>query len=200
MTSSDIFASNPPGTAEKLASKTIGIAGCGGLGSNAAAALTRAGIGRLILADFDAVETSNLNRQLYFQRDVGRFKVEALSEHLKAINPSLVLETHCVELTPENLAQYFSSADLLIEAFDKAENKKWLIESWSKLHPSKPIVCGNGLSGYGRTNDLRLTSTGNIHFCGDGETDRSMGLISSRVAIVANMQANIAIELLMGGP
>jgi sulfur carrier protein ThiS adenylyltransferase len=192
-----IFARNVPGMTERLAKACVGIAGCGGLGSNAAVALARAGVGHLVLADCDSVEPSNLNRQHYFLDDVGSRKVDALSAHLKKINPSVRLTTACVELTPENVAHIFGDAELLVEAFDKAENKHWLIEAWSRLFPGRPLVCGNGLSGYGRTEDLKVVRAGSLWFCGDGTTDMSMGLCSARVAIVAAMQANVAIELLM---
>ena len=193
----DIFTRNVPGTTEILQKSCIGIAGCGGLGSNAAVSLVRAGIGTLILVDFDTVEKSNLNRQFFFQSDTGKKKVEALSVHLKAINPDINLITHPCEITPQNVSVLFGSADLLIEAFDKAERKKWLIESWCRSFPDKPVVCGNGLSGLGKFDDLKVTKIGNIYFCGDGKSDMSMGLCSARVAIVANMEANIAIEILV---
>ncbi len=191
-----IFDRNVPGTTEKLAVATVGIAGCGGLGSNAAVALTRAGVGRLILVDHDRVESSNLNRQHYFQSDIGKAKVEALGRHLKAINPAIALELHDIELKPDEAEKIFAGADILIEAFDRAENKRWLIETWCKAFPERHIVCGSGLSGCGATDKLKIHSAGYIHFCGDEETDMSLGLCAARVGIVANMQANVAIEIL----
>ena len=193
----NIFTRNVPGTTEILQKRIVGIAGCGGLGSNAAVALVRAGIGKLILADFDIVEVSNLNRQYYFQADIGEIKVEALARHLKAINPEIDLDLHKIELTPENISLIFRDADLLIEAFDRAESKQWLIEAWCRAFPEKPIIVGSGLSGLGNSNSLKVQQAGNIYFCGDGETDMSMGLCSPRVAIAANMQANTAIEILV---
>ena len=194
-----IFDRNVPGTTEKLATATVGIAGCGGLGSNAAVALARAGVGRLILVDHDRVELSNLNRQHYFQSDIGKVKVEALAEHLRSINPAIALELHDIELAPGHVTEVFAGADLLIEAFDKAEDKRWLIESWCKAFPDRHIVCGSGLSGCGSTETLKVHSAGYIHMCGDEETDMSLGLCAARVGIVANMQANVAIEILAGG-
>ena len=193
-----IFDRNVPGTTEKLAVATVGIAGCGGLGSNAAVALARAGVGRLILVDHDRVEISNLNRQYYFQSDIGKVKVKALSEHLRAINPAIAIEPHDIELEPDQVQNIFAGADLLIEAFDRAESKRWLIESWCKAFPEKHIVCGSGLSGCGATDSLKVHSAGYIHMCGDEETDMSLGLCAARVGIVANMQANVAIEILSG--
>jgi sulfur carrier protein ThiS adenylyltransferase len=192
-----IFERNVPGTTEKLRRRCVGIAGCGGLGSNAAMALVRCGVGRLILVDGDVVEASNLNRQHYFRADIGRRKVEALSDHLRAVNPAVLIEAHAAAIGPGDVAKVFGGADLLVEAFDRAESKKWLIETWGRLFPGRPIVCGNGLAGCGGTSDLKVTRAGSITFCGDGVTDMSAGLCGARVAIVAAMEANIAVELLV---
>ncbi|MCD6380227.1 sulfur carrier protein ThiS adenylyltransferase ThiF [bacterium] len=193
-----IFSRNVPGSTDILQESTVGIAGCGGLGSNAAVALVRAGVGNLILVDFDRVEVSNLNRQYYFQSDIGKIKVEALAGHLRAINPDININMHAIELSYKDTPEIFKKADLLIEAFDNAESKRWLIESWCSAFPAKAIICGSGLGGIGRTNSLVIHSSGNIYFCGDEESDSSMGLCSSRISIVAGMQANIAISLLTG--
>ena len=151
----------------------------------------------MILADPDRVELSNLNRQHYFQNDVGKVKVEALAGHLRAVNPDIDLVLHELELTPGNAPEIFGEADLLIEAFDRAESKRWLIETWCRAFPDRPIVCGSGLSGVGNTSALRVHSAGCIHICGDEESDMSLGLCAARVGTVANMQANVAIELLL---
>jgi len=193
----NIFTRNVPGIRDILVTKTIGLAGCGGLGSNAAAALVRAGIGKLIIADFDRVEPSNLNRQFYFLSDIGKEKTTALTAHLKAINPQVEIIAHALRLTPQNTPPIFKDADLLIEAFDRAENKAWLIETWCLHFPTKPVVCGSGISGYGQTETLKVRRAGKIVLCGDETTDMSMGLVSARVAMVANMQANEAIALLI---
>ncbi|MCK5686411.1 sulfur carrier protein ThiS adenylyltransferase ThiF [bacterium] len=197
MTENSIFSRNVDGMTEILTRSCIGIAGCGGLGSNAAVALVRAGIGKLILVDFDNVEMSNLNRQYFFVNQVGTKKVEALAANLKSINPRVELEIFNVKIDPESIQELFGSADLLIEAFDKAESKKWLIENWSINNPNKPVISGNGVSGIGNNESLTTTKMGNIYFCGDGVSDLTMGLCGARVAIVANMQANLAIELLV---
>ena len=194
-----IFDKNVPGMTEILQTKCIAIAGCGGLGSNAATSLVRAGIGSLKLADFDKVEKSNLNRQYFFQTDLGKNKVEALSNHLLNINPLVKIKPYLQELKPDNLNSFFHDVDLLIEAFDKAESKLFLIEAWCTLNPKKPIIVGSGLSGLGSTSTLKVEQAGNIYFCGDGKSELSLGLSAARVAITANMQANVAIELLVRG-
>ncbi len=197
MIENSIFSRNVNGMTEILTRSCIGIAGCGGLGSNAAVALVRAGIGKLILADFDNVEMSNLNRQYFFLNQVGTKKVDALANNLKSINPEVELEIFNKKIDPESIQKIFGSVDLLIEAFDKAESKKWLIEKWSINNPDKPVISGNGVSGMGNNESLITTKMGDIYFCGDGVSELSMGLCGARVAIVANMQANLAIELLM---
>jgi len=193
----DIFVRNVPGTAEILEKITIGIAGCGGLGSNVAVSLARAGVGNLILADFDIVELSNLNRQHFFLQDVGKKKVNALSKYLKKINPEINIKKYHCEVKPENVKKLFGKSDLLIEAFDRAERKHWLIQTWCKAFPHKPVISGNGLSGYGNTDKLKVTKIGNVYFCGDSESDMAMGLCAPRVAIVASMEANVAVEILV---
>ncbi len=192
-----IFERNVQDSTEVLQKSVIAIAGCGGLGSNAAISLVRAGIGKLIIADSDVVEESNLNRQYFFQADIGKNKVEALASHLRAVNPVVELEIHNTKLTFENVPKLFKDADILIEAFDVAESKQWLIETWCRAYPEKPIIVASGLSGIGSFDSLKIIHSGNLYFCGDGETDMSIGLCSARVAIVANMQANLAIEILV---
>ncbi len=192
----ELFARNVPGSTEALQNAAVGLAGCGGLGSNVAVALARAGIGKLILADYDRVELSNLNRQHYFLSDVGKYKTEALSDHLRNINPQIKIELFIKKLAPADIITIFGQADVLIEAFDRAEAKQWLIETWSKAFPSRPIIVGNGLAGLGATESLIVRRMGHIWFCGDGFSDANIGLSAPRVGIVAMMQANVAIELL----
>jgi sulfur carrier protein ThiS adenylyltransferase len=192
-----LFSKNVPETINILQNSKIGIAGCGGLGSNVATMLTRAGIGELMLVDFDNVEMSNLNRQHFFLSDVGKTKVEALSYHLKNINPDIKLNAVCKKLVKEDVESLFKNIDILIEAFDKAEAKKWLIKEWLKTFKNKPIICGSGISGYGKSEKIQIQSHGNLFMVGDQISDPSEGLCSPRINIVAARQANLAIEILM---
>jgi sulfur carrier protein ThiS adenylyltransferase len=195
----DIFERNVPGLTERLKGCCIGIAGCGGLGSNVAVALTRAGIGKLILADFDRVEPSNLNRQHFFLSDIGKYKADALGHHLRAINPSVHLDIQNVRLSPDNLKTQFQNADMLVEAFDLADSKSWLIRSWCRCFPDRYIIAGNGVAGYGASGKLHIEQAGRIIFCGDMQTDMDIGLSAPRVLLVAAMQANAVLELIMEG-
>jgi len=193
------FSKHDPGVLSILKSSTVGIAGAGGLGSNAAVSLARAGIGTLIIADFDRVEPSDLNRQYYFIEQVGKPKVEALLENLKRINPYSHYQIHLVKLEPGNVAAIFGAADILVEAFDQAEMKQMLVDSWLSLFPQKPIIVASGLTGLGKNRKLHTRKVGNLYICGDEETEAGERIspMAPRVGIVANMQANLALELLV---
>lgn len=178
----------------------IGIAGAGGLGSNCAVALVRSGIGRLVIADHDTVEDSNLNRQYFFPDQVGMKKTEALRVNLNRINPAARTDMHDIRLKPDNIPVIFRDCDLIIEALDSSEMKQMLAETVMDIWPGRPVILGSGLAGYGKNNELRekvFSST--IIVCGDGKTETCDDLppMAPRVGIVANMQANAAIEILM---
>ena len=192
-----LFERNVSGMTERLSRSVIGIAGCGGIGSNVAVALVRAGVGKLIIADFDFIEESNLNRQYYFVDEIGKSKVLTLKHRLELINPECIVIAHNKRLEREDVAGFFTEADIMIEAFDLAESKQWLIEEWASLYPDRPVISGNGLSGYGNFESIGVRKAGNIYFCGDGETSMEAGMCSARVAIVSNLQASLAIEILM---
>ena len=194
-----LFSKHEPRVLSILRGSTVGIAGAGGLGSNAAVSLARAGLGTLIIADHDRVEPSDLNRQYYFRDQVGKPKVEALLENLKRIQAYSQYQTHLVRIEPGNVASIFGAADILIEAFDKAEMKQMLVDSWLSLFPQKPIIVASGLAGLGRNRRLHTRRVGNLYICGDEETEiqERISPMAPRVGIVANMQANLALELLI---
>ena len=193
------FSRRDPAVLDILRRSSVGIAGAGGLGSNVAISLARAGVGRLVIADFDRIEPSNLNRQQYYVDQVGRVKVEALRESLLRVNPFSVYEIHNVRITRRNAAGIFRSVDVLVEAFDKAGAKEMLIEACLGRFPGRPIVAASGLAGYGKNRKLRARRLGNLYICGDEESQCPKGVspMAPRVGIVANMQANLVVELLV---
>ena len=193
------FARRDPVVLDALRRSSVGIAGAGGLGSTVAVALARAGVGRLVIADFDRVEASNLNRQQYFVDQVGRVKVEALKENLLRINPFSVYETHEARVTRRNAAAIFKAVDVLVEAFDNAEAKQMLIEACLRRYPGRPIVAASGLAGYGGTRKLHVRRLGNLYICGDEASQCPKGVspMAPRVGVVAHMQANLVVELLV---
>ena len=182
-----------------FARATVGIAGAGGLGSNCAVALARAGVGRLVIADFDAVSAPNLDRQYYFRAQVGRPKVEALAENLAAIDPAVAVEAHVLRVDPAAARALFAGCDVIVEAFDDAGAKDMLIETCLAAFPRTPIIGASGLAGVGRFEAIRVIRSGNLILCGDFENEVSVQLppVAPRVAIVANLEADLALELLL---
>jgi sulfur carrier protein ThiS adenylyltransferase len=195
----EFFSCREPAVLSVLRQSSVGIAGAGGLGSNVAVSLARAGVGRLVIADFDKVEPSNLNRQQYFIDQVGERKVEALRENLLLINPYSLYEVHDVRVTRRNAAKIFARVDVLVEAFDRAEAKEMLIETCLTRFPGRPIVAASGLAGYGGNRKVHSRKMGNLYICGDEESQCPKGVspMAPRVALVAAMQANLVVELLV---
>jgi len=183
----------------RIQHKRIGIAGCGGLGSNCAVALVRTGIVNLVIADFDVIDESNLNRQYYFLNQVGRKKVFTLRDNLMAINPEINVEAYDTRLDEDNLIKIFNHCDVIVEAFDEAGQKQMLIETFLSEMPDKIIISGVGLAGYGNNNALKTSRFGNLYICGDNisEVTDNNPPLAPRVGIVANMQANQVLELLL---
>jgi sulfur carrier protein ThiS adenylyltransferase len=184
---------------QKLAGKNVGIAGAGGLGSNCAAALARVGVGTLIIADFDVISESNLNRQFYFFDQIGKKKVQMMKENLLKINPAVNVVTHDVTLTRSNILPIFKECDVIVEAFDQADQKEMLIETVLTEMPGKPLVIGLGMAGWGMNDSIHCRKVDNLYICGDEVSEISSDLppIAPRVGMVANMQANVVVEILL---
>ena len=177
----------------------VGIAGAGGLGSNCAAHLVRSGLRRLVIADFDVVSESNLNRQFFFRDQIGEKKVAALARNLRMIEPQLDLGLFDARIVPENARRLFADCDIVVEALDSAEEKAMLISAL--LPAGRPVVSASGLAGWGRSNDIRLRKVGrNLFLVGD-ETSGVGGALapeSPRVGIAAAMEANAVVAILLG--
>lgn len=184
----------------KLKDKTVGIAGCGGLGSNCAVALARVGVGKLVIADFDKVDISNLNRQYFFAEQVGKPKVIALKENIYKIDPLVKVEMHEIMLNEGIIPEIFKDCEVIVEAFDRAEMKQMLIETVMEKMPDKYLICGSGLAGWGENESISMTISGRVYIFGDGtnEVSDQYPPLAPRVGIVANMQANQVLEILLG--
>jgi len=178
----------------------VGIAGAGGLGSNCAVALARSGVGTLVIADYDVIEEANLNRQYYFTDQIGMNKTIALKENISRINPDTIVIIHQKKLDRGNIAQIFTGCDIIVEAFDSSSMKEMLIETVQVEMPGIPVIVGSGMAGWGKTNDLRSRKIDDtLYVCGDESSEVTDNLppLAPRVGIVANMQANVVIEILM---
>ena len=181
-----------------LESAVVGIAGAGGLGSNCAMHLVRAGVKKLVIADFDVVGESNLNRQFFFRDQLGRKKVDALAENLRRIEQDLSLDLRDVRLAPDNIDWTFSGCSVIVEAFDSADAKSMLLHALLPL--GKPIVSASGIAGWGRSLAIGQRRIGkNLILIGDTSSDVSNGLapFSPRVGIAAAMEANAVVALLL---
>ena len=186
---------------KKFSSATVAVCGLGGLGSNIAISLARAGIGKLILFDFDRVDITNLHRQQYKANQIGKYKTEALSENLKEIAPYTGIESHTVRSTEDNAAELLNDADIICEAFDNAECKAMLTNLVLEIMPDKFLVAASGMAGFGSANTIKTRKVmKHFYLCGDEQSDvQSEGsLISSRVMLCAAHQAHTVLRILAG--
>jgi sulfur carrier protein ThiS adenylyltransferase len=196
-----MMARHTPGIHQKIKRSIVGIAGLGGLGSTIAIALARVGVGRLILVDFDRVEPSNLNRQQYFVHQIGMPKAEALQKNIALMNPYVKIEIYQEKLDQNNIERIFKEAEVVVEAFDHAEEKAMLINAISEKMPDKYIVAASGVAGYGDNNEIKTVRfSSKIFIVGDQKTaaQPGIGLMAPRVGIAAHHQANTVLRILLG--
>jgi sulfur carrier protein ThiS adenylyltransferase len=205
----------------KIEQARIGIAGAGGLGSNCAACLVRVGFKRLTIADFDVVDAANLDRQFYFEDQVGMKKVEALRANLLRINPGLELQMLAVRLEAANIPEIFRDCDVAVECLDLAEAKSMLVTALlsasSRANSPSPlssppsrgrgkgegvklIVSASGLGGIGSSDDIRVHKLkSNLILIGDLNSDiEKAPALSPRVCIAAAKQADVVLEYIAG--
>lgn len=185
----------------KLQASTVAVCGLGGLGSNIAISLARAGVGKLILVDFDCVDVTNLHRQQYKADQVGLPKPEALLANLQEVAPYTEYETHFEKASAENVPALLANADVICEAFDNAEAKAMLVNTVLETLPSKYLVAASGMAGFDCGNSIRTRKiTDKFYLSGDGVSDVNggIGLVAPRVMLCAAHQALTAIRLILG--
>ncbi len=185
---------------KKFSAATVAICGLGGLGSNIAISLARAGIGTLIIIDYDRVDITNLHRQQYKANQIGLDKTYALSENLKEIAPYVELETHTVCINEKNATELLKDADIVCEAFDNAECKAMLTNLVLETMPDKYLVAASGMAGFSSANSIQTRKvTSKFYLCGDERSDvQSEGsLVASRVMLCAAHQAHTVLRILV---
>ena len=178
----------------------IGIAGAGGLGSNCAQLLVRSGFMDFVLADFDHVENSNLNRQFYFEDQIGQAKVDALARNLRQINPAVKLRTVQERVGPDNVGELFADRDVVVEAFDSPASKRLIAEAYSRS--GKLLVAASGLAGWGDNDRIKVHRIHSRFFLvGDLTSGIEGGLppMAPRVMIAAAKQADIVLGWALDG-
>ena len=183
----------------KFSSATVSVCGLGGLGSNIAISLARAGIGRLVLVDFDRVDIANLHRQQYKTTQIGRYKTEALVENIREIAPYIELEQCVVRIDEGNVEKLLQEADIICEALDDAAAKAMLVNTVLVAFPDKYIVAASGMAGLGSANTIKIRRVmKRLYICGDevSAVDDGMGLVSSRAMLCAAHQAHTVLRIL----
>lgn len=189
-----------PEIKDKLSNAYVAIAGLGGLGSNIAVMLARSGVGHLLLIDFDSVDVTNLNRQVYMIPHVGMKKTEALKNIIEQINPYLDYEFKSVKVTPEMVKDLFSAYPIVCEAFDKPDQKAMLVGELLSQFEDTVVVSGNGMAGYQDANEIvTKQKLRRLYVCGDEHTDvlDGIGLMAPRVTVCAAHQANKVIQIIL---
>lgn len=184
---------------EKLSNASVAVCGLGGLGSNAAIALARAGVGRLHLIDFDRVDISNFNRQQYAVSQLGMNKTDALKQTIMNIAPYCRVLTDTLRLTEENTADIIREADIICEAFDNPESKAMLVNIVLERYPQKYVVAASGMSGLHTANTIRTRRFAEkLYICGDSESDVETDgtLFAPRVMLCAAHQANAVLRII----
>ena len=196
----DLLKRNVKGISKKLKKAKVCILGLGGLGSNVAVLLARAGIGYLKLVDFDVVEVSNLNRQQYRISHIGMKKTEAIKTIIKEINPFVEIEVLNKKIDRENILSIVGDVEIIVEAFDVAETKAMAIEELL-INGNKILVSASGMAGLGSANEIITRKVrDNFYLIGDNYSDYEeySGIMSTRVMICAAHQANIVLRIILG--
>lgn len=185
---------------KKFLNAGAAVCGLGGLGSNIAVALARAGVGSLHLIDYDCVDLSNVNRQQYMLSQIGKKKTQAMKEIIAAINPYIRVVTDTVKISETNL-ELLSEDDIICEAFDAAEQKAMLVNGILEKYPQKYIVAASGMAGMYSANEIKTRKiTDRFFLCGDGKSDagEDIGLVAARVMVCAAHQAHMVLKIIDG--
>ncbi len=188
---------------QRLLNSRVLIIGMGGLGSPVALYLAAAGIGHLVLSDYDSVEESNLQRQIiHTQNSIGSLKVDSAKERLLAINPDLKITTLDHILDPQELEKEVSLADAVVDCMDNFPSRFELNRVTVAL--KTPLISGAAIRQEGQltTFDSRkesspcyqcLYSNENL----EGATCAMEGVVAPVVGIIGTMQAQETINVLL---
>ncbi len=185
----------------RFSEATVAVCGLGGLGSNIAIALARAGVGKLVLIDFDKVDISNLHRQQYKANQIGLYKADALAENLSEIAPYTEIKAITARLSEDNLTTFLEDADIVCEAFDNAEAKAMLVNGVLERLPGCFLVAASGMAGMETPNTIKTRKIGKrFYLCGDevSDVESTIGLVAPRVMLCAAHQAQTVLRILAG--
>jgi molybdopterin-synthase adenylyltransferase len=187
----------------KLANAKVIIFGLGGLGSSASIYLAAAGVGHLVLVDFDKVDMSNLQRQiLHSSNDIGRYKIESAKDHLLSLNPNVKLTLIDRKLEDSELYEQVKKVDVVIDATDNFTSRFMINKAC--VQAKKPLVSGAAIRFEAQVSvfDPR-EKTSPCYRCLYGEQDitdetcTANGVISPLLGIVGSIQAIETMKLIM---
>ncbi len=189
---------------ERLLQAHTLIIGLGGLGAPAAIYLAAAGVGRMILVDFDRVDLSNLQRQIvHFSNDIGKPKVESARETLNALNPEVTIHTLDWKLSEEELDQQVAEADLVLDCSDNFTTR--FAVNRSCVRHRKPLISGAAIRFEGQISlfrpDLEDEPCYRCLYKGGDELDESCtqtGVLAPLVGVIGSMQALEAMKVIIG--
>jgi molybdopterin-synthase adenylyltransferase len=189
---------------EKLQNARVLIIGMGGLGSPAALYLAAAGVGTLILADFDHVELSNLQRQIAHRNDsVGMLKVESAARSIRDLDPGVTVETVAQRLTPEHLSALVAGCDVVLDATDNFRTRYAINDACRAA--GRPLVSGAAIRWEGQVAvfDPRRDGAPCYRCLYRDGADEALncaenGVVAPLVGIIGTCQALEALKLLCG--
>ncbi len=178
-----------------LSEATVGIAGCGGLGTNVATALASAGIGAMVLADGDVPDITNLNRQYAFREHDGRNKADLLAEWVRSINPSVEATVFDRFLDEDNIG-VFGECDVLVDCLDDADSRKIL--NRYALSKGKTLVHGGVNGFFGQVTVVIPGRTACLECILPGSDRRHVPSISPAVSMIGSIEASEVIKAVTG--
>jgi len=183
---------------EKLNRSTVAVVGCGGLGSPVLTYLASAGIGRLVIIDFDVVSESNLNRQfLYGAEDIGKLKVVCAKERLQDLNDEIEIVGFHEKISTDNIGKFIDSADVVIDCVDNIETR--ILLGRACLSRNIPLVEAGVEGFYGWIMSIGVESAclecmGFEHM----KIPRPGPIIGTTAGVIGSLQANECIKIILG--
>lgn len=190
---------------EKLLQSTVLVVGCGGLGTAALPYLAAAGVGKLIIADHDTIDETNLQRQItYTERDVGSLKAHTMAQFLRDRHSACQIEVHTHFLEQNQLDELVSQVDIVLDCCDNFATRQ-AINAACVAH-RKPLVSGAATRFDGQLAVYRADLGGACYHClfdmaqADDGACALFGVFSPLVGVMGAMQAVDALKILMNLP
>ena len=183
-----------------LKEKKVLVVGCGGLGGSVIELLARSGIGRLVLADMDVFEPSNMNRQILCTVDtLGKGKAETAAARVLSINPEADVQAVTERLSEDNAPGLIRDCDIVIDALDSVASRLMLEEACAK--ENKYLIHG-AVSGFALQIGVCPPGSGMLQtlYGGKNATAHAGGGIAMTVFSCASFEVSEAIKILLGRP